>query len=193
MTLLRILQGRARELGVQLVFQHEVRGVEDFPDSDLIVVADGINSKVRETHRGHFRPSVDLRPNKFTWLGSTRPMDAFKYFFRETPQGIVLAHCYQYEKGASTWVIETSADTWEKFGFETMDDAAMLEAIEAIFAEELAGHRLIANRSLWRNFPTIRNATWVMGNVVLVGDAKATAHFSIGSGTMINFQVTPLF
>ena len=188
MTLLRILQGRARELGVQLVFHHEAGGVEDFPDSDLIVVADGINSKVRETHKDHFRPSVDLRPNKFTWLGSTQPMDAFKYFFRETPHGIVLAHCYQYEKGASTWVIETSADTWEKFGFGEMDEAAMLQAIEAIFAAELGGHRLIANRSLWRNFPTIRNATWVMGNVVLVGDAKATAHFSIGSGTKLAME-----
>ncbi|NBX89561.1 MAG: bifunctional salicylyl-CoA 5-hydroxylase/oxidoreductase, partial [Betaproteobacteria bacterium] len=92
------------------------------------------------------------------------------------------------EKGASTWVIETNADTWEKFGFEKMDEAAMLAAIEGIFAEELAGHKLIANRSLWRNFPTIRNATWVMDNVVLVGDAKATAHFSIGSGTKLAME-----
>ena len=188
MTLLRLLQARATELGVKLLFQIDVGGVEDFPDSDLIVAADGINSRVREAHKDHFRPSVDLRPNKFTWLGSTLPMDAFKYFFRETPHGIVLAHCYQYEKGASTWVIETGADTWEKSGFGTMDEAAMLATIEGIFAEELAGHRLIANRSLWRNFPTIRNATWVMGNTVLVGDAKATAHFSIGSGTKLAME-----
>ena len=188
MTLLKLLQDRARGLGVKLAFQHEVGGVEDFPDSDLIVAADGINSRVRETHKDHFKPVVDLRPNKFTWLGSTRPMDSFKYFFRDTPNGIVLAHCYQYEKGASTWVIETGADTWEKFGFGTMDEATMLETIESIFAEELAGHRLIANRSLWRNFPTIRNATWVMDNVVLVGDAKATAHFSIGSGTKLAME-----
>ena len=187
-TLLTLLQERARELGVKLLFQTEVDGVEKFPDSDLIVAADGINSKVREAHKEHFRPSVDLRPNKFTWLGSTRPMDAFKYFFRETPQGIMLAHGYQYEKGASTWVIETNADTWEKFGFDRMDEAHMLKTIEGVFAEELAGHRLIANRSLWRNFPTIRNATWVMGNVVLVGDAKATAHFSIGSGTKLAME-----
>ncbi|MSP96064.1 MAG: bifunctional salicylyl-CoA 5-hydroxylase/oxidoreductase [Betaproteobacteria bacterium] len=187
-TLLKLLQERARGLGVKLVFEHEASGVEDFPDSDLIVAADGINSRVRETHKQHFKPSVDLRPNKFTWLGSTRPMDAFKYFFRETPHGIVLAHCYQYEKGASTWVIETGADTWEKFGFDAMDEAAMLATIEGVFAEELSGHRLIANRSLWRNFPTIRNATWVMDNVVLVGDAKATAHFSIGSGTKLAME-----
>ena len=188
MTLLRLLQERAQELGVKLQFQKEVGGVEDFPDSDLIVAADGINSRVRESHKDHFKPTVDLRPNKFTWLGSTLPMDAFKYFFRETPNGIVLAHCYQYEKGASTWVIETNADTWEKFGFDKMDEAAMLATVEGIFAEELDGHKLIANRSLWRNFPTIRNATWVMDNVVLVGDAKATAHFSIGSGTKLAME-----
>ena len=188
MTLLRLLQERAQELGVKLQFQKEVGDVEDFPDSDLIVAADGINSRVRESHKDHFKPTVDLRPNKFTWLGSTLPMDAFKYFFRETPNGIVLAHCYQYEKGASTWVIETNADTWEKFGFDKMDEAAMLATVEGIFAEELDGHKLIANRSLWRNFPTIRNATWVMDNVVLVGDAKATAHFSIGSGTKLAME-----
>ncbi len=188
MTLLQLLQARARELGVALHFQSEVAGIADFPDADLIVAADGINSKVRETHRGHFRPAVDLRPNKFTWLGSTKPLDAFKYFFRETPHGIVLAHCYQYEPGHSTWVIEMNADAWDNFGFAAMDEPAMLRAIEAVFAAELEGHGLIANRSLWRNFPTIRNETWVMGNTVLVGDAKATAHFSIGSGTKLAME-----
>jgi len=187
-TLLKLLQARGRELGVRMHFQHEVGGIEDFADADLIVAADGINSRIRETHKAHFRPSVDLRANKFTWLGSTRPMDAFKYFFRETPHGIVLAHCYQYEKGASTWVIETGADTWEKFGFDKQDEDEMCRTLEGVFAEELAGHRLVKNRSLWRNFPTIRNETWVMDNVVLVGDAKATAHFSIGSGTKLAME-----
>jgi anthraniloyl-CoA monooxygenase len=186
--LLQILHERCRELGVKLLFQREVEGLAEFPDSDLIVVADGINSKIREQHREHFQPSVDLRPNKFTWLGSTRPLDAFKYFFRETPEGIILAHCYQYEKGASTWVIETDESTWRNLGFERNDEGAMLETLERVFAEELAGHRLIANRSLWRNFPTIVNKTWVMGNAVLVGDAKATAHFSIGSGTKLAME-----
>ncbi|MGE0874036.1 MAG: bifunctional salicylyl-CoA 5-hydroxylase/oxidoreductase [Burkholderiales bacterium] len=187
-TLLKLLQERCRELGVRMHFQREVEGIEAFADADLIVAADGINSRIREAHKAHFRPSVDLRPNKFTWLGSTRPMDAFKYFFRETPRGIVLAHCYQYEKGASTWVIETNADTWENFGFDRQDEEQMCRTLEGVFADELAGHRLIRNRSLWRNFPTIRNQTWVMGNVVLVGDAKATAHFSIGSGTKLAME-----
>ncbi len=190
--LLHILHDRCRELGVKLKFQHEVEGLDDFRDSDLVVVADGINSKIREQNRDHFQPSVDLRPNKFTWLGSTRPLDAFKYFFRETPEGIILAHCYQYEQGRSTWVIETDEATWKNFGFDAKDEPAMLETIERVFAGELDGHRLIANRSLWRNFPTITNKTWVKMSgktaAVLVGDAKATAHFSIGSGTKLAME-----
>jgi anthraniloyl-CoA monooxygenase len=186
-TLLKLLQQRCRELGVAMRFQSEASAA-DFKDSDLVVAADGINSKTRETYREHFKPSVDLRPNKFVWLGSTRPLDAFKYFFKESEHGILLAHTYQYEKGASTWIIETNADTWERFGFDKMDESAMLRALEGLFAEELAGHKLIANRSQWRNFPNIRNATWVKDNVVLIGDAKATAHFSIGSGTKLAME-----
>ena len=186
--LLNILQDRGRELGVQMRFQREVEDLDEFPDSDLIVVADGINSKIRSKHESHFQPSVDLRPNKFTWLGSTKPLDAFKYFFRETPQGIVLAHCYQYEPDRSTWVIETDPDTWRNLGFDSQSEQEMVLTLEKIFSEELDGHPLIANRSLWRNFPTITNKTWVKGNAVLVGDAKATAHFSIGSGTKLAME-----
>jgi anthraniloyl-CoA monooxygenase len=186
--LLNILQDRGRELGVEMRFQREVDDLSEFPDSDLIVVADGINSKIREKHREHFQPSVDLRPNKFTWLGSTKPLDAFKYFFRETPEGVILAHCYQYEANRSTWVIETDEQTWRNFGFDRMGEAEMVPVLERVFAAELDGHPLIANRSLWRNFPTITNKTWVKGNAVLVGDAKATAHFSIGSGTKLAME-----
>jgi anthraniloyl-CoA monooxygenase len=186
--LLNILQDRGRELGVQMKFQREVEGLEEFADSDLIVVADGINSRIREKYKDHFQPSVDLRPNKFTWLGSTKPLDAFKYFFRETEEGIILAHVYQYEPDRSTWVIETDEKTWKNFGFDKLGEQEMLPVIERVFAEELEGHPLIANRSLWRNFPTITNKTWVKDNAVLVGDAKATAHFSIGSGTKLAME-----
>ena len=165
-----------------------MKGLEEFADSDLVVVADGINSKIREQNKDHFQPSVDLRPNKFTWLGSTRPLDAFKYFFRETPEGIILAHCYQYEEGRSTWIMETDEATWKNFGFDAKDEAATLATLERVFAAELDGHPLIPNRSIWRNFPTITNKTWVKGNAVLVGDAKATAHFSIGSGTKLAME-----
>jgi len=186
--LLHILHDRCRELGVKLKFQHEVEDLNEFSDSDLVVIADGINSKLREKDKQHFQPSVDLRPNKFTWLGSTRPLDAFKYFFRETPEGIILAHCYQYEEGRSTWVIETDEATWKNFGFDKMGEGEMLPVLERVFAAELEGHPLVANRSIWRNFPTIVNQTWVMGKAVLVGDAKATAHFSIGSGTKLAME-----
>jgi anthraniloyl-CoA monooxygenase len=190
--LLHILHDRCRELGVKLQFQREIKSLEEFSDSDLIVVADGINSQIREQNRDHFQPSVDLRPNKFTWLGSTRPLDAFKYFFRETPEGILLAHCYQYEEGRSTWIIETDEATWKNFGFDVKDEAAMLETVERVFAGELDGHRMLPNRSVWRNFPTITNKTWVKVEgktaAVLIGDAKATAHFSIGSGTKLAME-----
>ncbi|HWA38515.1 MAG TPA: bifunctional salicylyl-CoA 5-hydroxylase/oxidoreductase [Burkholderiales bacterium] len=186
--LLNILQDRGRELGVEMRFQREVEDLAEFPDADLIVVADGINSRIRETHKAHFQPSVDLRPNKFTWLGSTKPLDAFKYFFRETPEGVILAHCYQYEENRSTWVIETDEQTWRNFGFDRLSETEMIPVLERVFAAELDGHPLLPNRSLWRNFPTITNKTWVKGNAVLVGDAKATAHFSIGSGTKLAME-----
>jgi anthraniloyl-CoA monooxygenase len=186
--LLHILHDRCRELGVKLVFQKEIGSLEDVPQSDLIVVADGINSMIRARYADHFQPSVDLRPNKFTWLGSTRPLDAFKYFFRETPEGIILAHCYQYEEGRSTWVIETDETTWKNFGFDGKSEQEMVLTLQEIFSQELDGHPLIANRSIWRNFPTITNQTWVKGNAVLIGDAKATAHFSIGSGTKLAME-----
>ena len=186
--LLNILQDRGRELGVQMRFQREVEDIGEFPDSDLIVIADGINSRIRNRHENHFQPSVDLRPNKFTWLGSTRPLDAFKYFFRETPEGIILAHCYQYEADRSTWVIETDERTWRNFGFDRKSEPEMLSTLQEVFAEELDGHPLIPNRSVWRNFPNIVNKTWVLGNAVLVGDAKATAHFSVGSGTKLAME-----
>jgi len=186
--LLHILHDRCRELGVKLVFQKEIKTLEEVADAELIVVADGINSILREENKEHFQPSVDLRPNKFTWLGSTRPLDAFKYFFRETPEGIILAHCYQYEAGRSTWIMETDEATWKNLGFDAKDEAATLAVLERVFAAELDGHPLIPNRSVWRNFPTITNKTWVKGNAVLVGDAKATAHFSIGSGTKLAME-----
>ena len=186
--LLHILHDRCRELGVKLVFQKEIDSLADVPASDLIVVADGINSKIREQNKAHFQPSVDLRPNKFVWLGSTRPLDAFKYFFREAPEGLILAHCYQYEEGRSTWIFETDETTWRNFGFEGKSEQEMIETLQGVFAEELDGHSLLPNRSLWRNFPTIVNKTWVKGNAVLVGDAKATAHFSIGSGTKLAME-----
>jgi anthraniloyl-CoA monooxygenase len=186
--LLSLLQARCAELGVELRFQQELGGLHELAGYDLVVAADGINSRIREAHRERFGTAVELRRNKFAWLGSTRPFDAFNYLFRETPHGIVLAHCYQYEPDRSTWVVEMSEETWRAFGFADMAEPAYIAALEGIFAEELGGHRLIGNRSLWRSFPTITNETWVMDNVALLGDAKATAHYSIGSGTKLAME-----
>ncbi|WP_376090584.1 bifunctional salicylyl-CoA 5-hydroxylase/oxidoreductase [Roseomonas sp. CCTCC AB2023176] len=186
-TLLLLLQGRARELGVELLFQQEATP-EDFPDADLIVAADGINSPIREGNRDHFAPEVDLRPNRFAWMGSTRPFDAFTFFFKERPEGIFVAHCYQYQRGASTWVMETDPATFARAGLDGMGEDESARFLEGVFAEELDGHRLITNRSLWRRFPMLRCRRWSRDNVVLLGDAKATAHFSIGSGTKLAME-----
>ncbi|KRE09060.1 salicylyl-CoA 5-hydroxylase [Bosea sp. Root670] len=188
-SLLMLVQARARELGVNLHFGNEVADAETLKrDYDLVVGADGINSRIRENWRERFQPQTDLRPNHFTWMGSTRPFDAFTFFFKETEHGVFIAHCYQYEAGRSTWVLETDPETFAKAGLGAMDEAQSAAFLEGVFAEELQGHRLITNRSLWRNFPMIRCRHWVVGNVVLIGDAKATAHFSIGSGTKLAME-----
>jgi anthraniloyl-CoA monooxygenase len=187
-TLLMILQDRARELGVEFVFQSDVADLSAFADADLVVVADGINSRFREMHAEHFQPQVDLRPNKFTWMGSTRPLDAFTFIFQETEWGPFIAHAYQYEAGRSTWVFETDPETFARSGLETMSEEQSARLMEKIFGWFLDGHPVMTNRSLWRNFPMIRNARWVKDNMVLLGDAKASAHFSIGSGTKLAME-----
>ena len=188
-TLLLLLQNRARELGVNLVFNHEIH---DFgvlsAEYDLVVASDGINSRIREAYKDHFQPEVDLRPNHFAWMGSTRPFDAFTFFFKETEHGIFIAHCYQYEAGRSTWVMETDPETFQRAGLGAMDEATSARFLEGVFAEELQGHPLIINRSYWRNFPAIRCKHWVKDNIVITGDAKASAHFSIGSGTKLAME-----
>ena len=188
-TLLLLLQERARALGVELIFRAEIASLDELRASDLIVAADGINSRVREDHKAHFGTAVDLRPNWFSWMGSSRSFDAFTFFFKETEYGIFIAHCYQYEADRSTFVLETDPETFVKAGLDRMDEASSARFMEKVFAEELEGHKLITNRSLWRRFPMIRNARWTMDDrVVLLGDAKATAHFSIGSGTKLAME-----
>ena len=187
-TLLQILQERCAELGVSLHFGAEIdasRIQEQFADSDIIVASDGINSAIREFHREGFRPTTKWKSNKFCWMGSTRPMGEFNYFFRETEHGHMVAHCYQYDREHSTWVFEMDQETWQRHGFETYDEEGSKAKLENIFAEELRGHPLLLNRSNWRNFPRIFCENWFVGNIVIMGDAKASAHFSIGSGTKL--------
>src|SRR5262245_56586061 len=187
--LLKILGRRARSLGIEIKYQSEVSPTDPkIRGADLVVVADGINSRMREAYADRFKPEVDLRPNHFCWMGSTRPFDAFTFFFRESEHGIFIAHCYQYEPQRSTWITETDPATFARAGLDKLDEAASARFVEGIFADELKGHRLITNRSIWRNFPTIRCERWVANNMVLIGDAKATAHFSIGSGTKLAME-----
>ena len=194
-TLLLILQRRASGLGVKLLFQQDISDISAFADADLVVAADGINSFVREQNRNHFGTKVDLRPNRFVWLGSTKPLDAFTFIFRETAHGLFIGHAYQYEPNASTWICETDAATFERAGLDKMDEAQSAAFVAELFAEELDGHAMVTNRSLWRQFPMIRNArsTWLRDegapvDLVLLGDAKSTAHFSIGSGTKLAME-----
>src|SRR6266545_4725051 len=173
-TLLKILGRRARSLGVHTRYQSEISPHDPaILDADLVVAADGINSRMREAFADKFQPSVDLRPNFFSWMGSTRPFDAFTFFFREAEHGIFIAHCYQYEPGRSTWIIEADPATFARAGLDQLDEKASARFVEGIFAGELKGHHLITNRSIWRNFPTIRCERWTADNVVLIGDAHA--------------------
>jgi len=187
-TLLLILQTRARELGVTLMFESEVEDETRFADADLIVLADGSNSRLREKHQAHFEPEIDLRSNKFAWMGSTKPLDAFTFIFEETEWGPFIAHAYQYEAGHSTWIFETDPETFRRAGLEGLSEQQSADRMAQIFERFLDGYPLLTNRSMWRNFPMIRSRRWVKDNMVLLGDAKATAHFSIGSGTKLAME-----
>ncbi|MCI4645650.1 MAG: hypothetical protein MRY64_12795 [Hyphomonadaceae bacterium] len=190
-TLLEMLQERCRAVGVNLHFStiidaddYETR----FADSDLIVVAQGVNSPIRDRNAEKFQAKVTETRNKFSWLGSTRPLDAFTFFFKQTEHGHFCAHTYQYEEGRSTWVVETTPECWEASGFAHMSEAECAEYLETVFADELGGHPFIINRSIWRNFPTVVCGNWHHGKTVLLGDCKATAHWSIGSGTKLAME-----
>ncbi|MCC4298714.1 oxidoreductase [Aurantimonas coralicida] len=191
MKLLAILQQRCREEGIGLHFGVSVPPEEiatRFADSDVIVAADGVNSRIREHFRTAFEPDVAIKSNRFCWMGSTRPMDEFNYFFRQTEHGIICAHTYQYEAGRSTWIFEMDDACWRGHGFDGMDEAASKAVLEALYAEELQGHSLLLNRSNWRQFPRIFCNRWSHDNIVLLGDAKASAHYSIGSGTKLAME-----
>jgi anthraniloyl-CoA monooxygenase len=184
-----LLYERAKSLGVKFNFQTEIEpDLLQLAGADLIVAADGANSRVREARRAHFGTEIDHRPNKFTWMGSTRSFDAFTFFFKETEHGTIIAHCYQYEPGRSTWIFEVQQETFARAGFDRLNEQESARRLEQIFEDELQGHPLLINRSTWRNFPRVSNKRWVAGNVVLLGDAKATAHFSIGSGTKLAME-----
>ena len=184
--LLQILRHRASALGVRVEFEHAVTLPEIA--ADLVVGCDGVASGVRDALAAELGPEVDVRPNKFVWLGSTVPYDAFTFIFKDTPHGLFRVHAYRYHERGSTFIVECREETWRAAGLDGADEDATVAILEKIFATELGTHRLIKNKSIWRNFPTVRCAKWHTGNVVLVGDAAHTAHFSIGSGTKLAME-----
>lgn len=184
-TLLQLLHQRCQEEGVNLHFEQNIDDLSKFKDSDIIVAADGIGSTIRTQYQNEFGTNIQLKSNRFVWMGSTKPLDAFTYFFRTTPYGLIVAHTYQYEEGMSTWIFECTDETWKNSGFEVKNEADTVAKLAEIFKDELDGHSLITNKSHWRQFPHVTNKNWYHNNIVLLGDAKATAHFSIGSGTKL--------
>src|SRR3954453_1440328 len=186
--LLNILQRRAAGLDVDLRFQTEVDGAGLEDELDLVVAADGVNSALRRRHAGAFGPSLDRRKAKYAWFGTDLVFDAFKFNIKETEHGVVQVHGYPYSDAMSTFIVETTPRAWRGLGLDRASEEESLAICEDLFVDVLDGHRLIPNRSLWIDFVTGRNATWRHGNVVLLGDAAHTAHFSIGSGTKIAME-----
>ncbi|TYR33134.1 bifunctional salicylyl-CoA 5-hydroxylase/oxidoreductase [Mesorhizobium microcysteis] len=195
MKLLLLLQERARELGVDLRFQAEIADQEKLMgEYDLVIAADGLNSRTRTAFAEHFRPDVDTRKCKFVWLGTKQKFDdAFTFIFEKTEHGWVWAHAYQFDPDTATFIVECTEATWEKFGFGQMSQQESIAVCERIFRDHLGGHALMTNAnhirgSAWINFPRVLCERWSYRNIALMGDAAATAHFSIGSGTKLALE-----
>jgi len=193
--LLEILQDRARELGVTLHFEAECDPADPrWADYDLVIASDGINSRFRDAHADAFGVDVDVRANKFVWLGTSKVFDAFTFAFEKTDHGWIWAHAYRFAPDCSTFIVECSEETWRSFGFDRMDQSEAIATCEKLFAEYLDGNSLQSNAAhligsaAWLNFRRIKCERWSHGNIILLGDAAHTAHFSIGSGTKLALE-----
>jgi anthraniloyl-CoA monooxygenase len=187
--LLKILQRRCEELGVKLLFRTEVPDVDTLrAECDLLVAADGVNSTARKQYSEHFVPSLDARPNRYIWYGTKRLFHGLTLTFREYEAGVFAAHSYKFNKTTSTFIIECDQETWDTAGFSAMSDDQTRGYLERVFGKDLDGESLLSNNSKWINFLLVKNKNWFFENVVLIGDALHTAHFSIGSGTKLALE-----
>ncbi|MDX1657848.1 MAG: FAD-dependent monooxygenase [Nitriliruptorales bacterium] len=186
--LLQLLQQRAADLGVELRFEEEVDGPDAFPDAEVIVAADGVHSKVRTALEEELGTETLEHPTRFVWFGADLAFDAFTFIFRETDHGLFTVHSYPFDESTSTFIVEVTEDTWRNAGLDQMTEDESLAFCQDLFADHLGGADLLSNKSIWRQFTTVRNRHWHHGNVVLVGDAVATAHFTIGSGTKLAME-----
>ena len=187
--LLRALHDLCRESGVELRFNAPVGSLARLrANADLVVGADGINSSVRAALENELRPRTELLGNRYAWYGTRQVFETLTLTFRSNADGVFVAHHYRYAPDMSTFIVECDAATWERSGLEALDDDAARRYCEIVFAPDLGGHPLVANRSEWRRFPVLSCGHWRHANVVLVGDALRSVHFSIGSGTRLAME-----
>ena len=186
--MLKLMYAHAESLGVEIRFETEITALDQLSDADLIVGANGAFSWVRAENEDKFGTSYDWRPNKFIWYGTSKVFDSLSLTFRETPAGVFCAHHYRYSPTMSTFLVEVEDETWKRAGFEQMSPEDTIRYCEKVFANDLDGEPILSNNSYWRNFPAIWNERWSFDNVVIIGDALRTAHFSIGSGTRLAME-----
>ncbi|HEY0386209.1 MAG TPA: FAD-dependent monooxygenase [Pyrinomonadaceae bacterium] len=187
--LLHILQERCRELGVGLRFHTEISELERLAvTSDLLVGADGINSLVRQQYGEFFEPELSVRKNRYIWYGTNQLFHGLTLTFRQSEAGVFTAHSYKFNKTTSTFIVECDEATWTNAGFAELADEATRDYLATVFANDLHGHPLLSNNSKWINFVVVKNKKWSHRNMVLLGDALHTAHFSIGSGTKLALE-----
>ena len=186
--LLGILQRRCRELGVDMRFGQRIDDLEALPEHDLLIGADGVASVVRRLHEKSFRPTFEEGAARYVWYGTNRALDSFTFIFRESEHGLFQVHAYPFDGSTSTWIVECSEETWRRAGLDRASEAESIAFCERLFADDLRGRGLLSNNSRWLTFTTLRCRTWHHGDVVLLGDAAHTAHFSIGSGTKLAME-----
>ncbi|HEY5444923.1 MAG TPA: FAD-dependent monooxygenase [Pyrinomonadaceae bacterium] len=187
--LLKILQHRAEQLGVEVVFRTEIADVETLRSQcDLLVAADGVNSGVRSRYAEQLQPSLDVRAHRYIWYGTNQLFHGLTLTFRENEDGVFAAHSYKFNKTTSTFIVECDPETSRRANLEAKSDEETRRYIAKVFERDLAGHPLLSNNSKWINFVLVKNANWFFENLILLGDALHTAHFSIGSGTKLAME-----